>query len=419
MTLESAFKEGELQDCIAAAFKELSLAESPADAQDVFRLKVTSLTSSRWRHLEAEPLVSDFPTCSRKRLLLLSNPDRSVFYYGLLALEYVYVNKRENRVQSAVYMEKLDSTGLRPSVKVKNGTLARSLVQGYVRYVATSTRFQQDAETALQRHGISAAGTKLFNRAIYCFARPQPEYLFRNSCYNKDKHTLNDKELVVWWGRTLSVTTSRSAAYTFYIPNEEHQVTILRQFVEKVPWKWGLPYATDALAGDVIPDFPDDVKGRLLKNLIGTVSRRNAATLNSTTVKDLRVYMEAAAEFRETRACLFALVFEPELLLSNLPLVTSNEPRAEDLLEGVLAACSRGSFRNYENALESAERLGVLLSDCDGHRDANYTEVNLDVRYTADCKNDDPRDTKVAVNPTAAKRPILNDVSSLVKRRRS
>ncbi|KAJ1655083.1 hypothetical protein IWQ61_005109 [Dispira simplex] len=226
---------------------------------------------------KCEPLygsTTDSNQAVTKRLLLLAvqSDGEPSFAAGLMAYEYLLKNSTQ---PVRVYIEKIDSSGVWATAANLNGTRAcgpmRSLVQAYMHYCLCKYNNRKPV-------------------TFYTCARPQPEYLFANSKANQAKRLLDDSQLVRWWYRTFGTFQSHTSAAGqahWLIPGldaTQAQLSVRsvgedlttptdskgnpnneNPAIQATPtWKYGFPGQASQLAYDVIPQFPDDPKTRLL-----------------------------------------------------------------------------------------------------------------------------------------------------------
>ncbi|KAI9319799.1 histone acetylation protein-domain-containing protein [Dichotomocladium elegans] len=167
---------------------------------------------------------------------------------GMEADEFVLDATR----QRIVYIAKVDTSGAFPDIR---GMTAR-LLQAYLRAMAPCT--------------------------VHVFARSQPQYLFRNSKKHPDKHILSARDLIRWWRKVISQSVSQSDVAQdqkqapggfgwWWIPGVEDMSSALRETGDNSSsstrgWTYGQPYEPAARARDVIPQFQDDTKARVLKS---------------------------------------------------------------------------------------------------------------------------------------------------------
>lgn len=145
-----------------------------------------------------------------------------------------------NLCGDTAYVAKLDSAGARPPLSTPSA--ARALVAAALRVLPAT--------------------------AIHVFARPAPEYLFPVSARRESKKPLGPAQLGAWWLRTLDLAwPSRASRKLVFTPGTENLSGTLKKAADELQWTYGHPFAPDDKAHDVIPTFPDDPKGRILKDL--------------------------------------------------------------------------------------------------------------------------------------------------------
>ncbi|KAJ3077897.1 hypothetical protein HK102_004873 [Quaeritorhiza haematococci] len=250
-----------------------------------------------------------------------------VFVFGVVAIEYFHFaanagseeshnQTEEEQVQGAqqgrllesfVYIEKIDSTGLNSTANPKPTTsrqphnlaptLKQSIIHAYLRF-CTSPAFTSALVVSSAR---SASLSKPPKLSIHTFARAQPQYLFPHSARNTGKRVLSARGLVAWWKRTFEGggwwgKCGVQKGY-WYVPNEtlatvgdmvsgrgvHHSLsdrntifstkravspsTSDNNETDNLTWTWGFPYPPALPASTAIPYFPDDPKSRALRLL--------------------------------------------------------------------------------------------------------------------------------------------------------
>ncbi|ORZ20733.1 histone H3-K56 acetyltransferase [Absidia repens] len=169
-------------------------------------------------------------------------------------------------LRRTIYISKIDTTG---SILARGVT--RRLVQAYV---------------ASQQQQVGPC-------SIHVFARAQPQYLFPHSANDPSKRVLTDRQLVAWWRTTLSNkdlysmggddNSSVTTTPFWIVPGVDEQGALYdigqkQRLVGDhgvVTWRYGYPYAGDALAKDTIPRFEDDGKARYLGTLLDSAGKNN------------------------------------------------------------------------------------------------------------------------------------------------
>lgn len=226
-----------LESCLKKSFEKLDKSAT----FNVYDIKTKAFRCSK-------PLIQQHEgeTTCHHRLILLST-EKEGFLCGLESYEYILTVEKEEEKQHIVYISKIDTT----TTKVKG--LTGRLVQGYITSLPPST-------------------------AVFVFARAQPQYLFANSAENKDKAVLDDRSLVSWWLFALNkipMTTSSGSGW-WSVPGIEDAPSALIEIgarkrgwqnADKITWKYGHSFPPEAEARLVIPQFEDDAKSRLLKNM--------------------------------------------------------------------------------------------------------------------------------------------------------
>ncbi|TPX38920.1 hypothetical protein SeMB42_g06549 [Synchytrium endobioticum] len=195
--------------------------------------------------------------------------DHEVVVFGMAASEYI------TPTATYVYIEKVDSTGFGlpttsstpPETNHHSTTISRELIRGYI--LSVVERYQTKEKIQ-----------------IHSFARPQPEYLFRNSSKNNTKRILDGINLCSWWKKTLtlSIHTCDVQAW-YYLPGESTPPSSLASEDSTVidpirgfKWNYGYPSTSlDLPAADTLPQFPDDPKSKVMKLLSSSTSSLHEA----------------------------------------------------------------------------------------------------------------------------------------------
>lgn len=189
---------------------------------------------------------------------------------------YVYTTAR----LTTIFVSKADSTGYVPLLNLPTGTASviKALSSTFISWlVRTRTRHDRPLVLSL-------------------FARAQEQYLFPGSAENKQKHVLDDRQLVKWWCRTLDPVLReypgqedeavanldedvvRSQAYLIVPGQDRYETTAFfpatarQDPLERKRWKNGDPLkeiSSHATAPPrcLVPHFPDDPKTRFLMEL--------------------------------------------------------------------------------------------------------------------------------------------------------
>ncbi|KAF7732323.1 hypothetical protein EC973_005219 [Apophysomyces ossiformis] len=221
----------------------------------------------------------------RRRLILVTaRKPTPVFACGIEIYEYEAVSQ-DDTTGPTIYISKVDTTGCSP---VKNVTA--QVIRAYLRSVGKAS--------------------------VYIFARSQPQYIFANSRKFAGKVPLSDRGLIRWWYKLLSdpellregkeekqetegtlkswwrwlTGASKKGAIEdeeqtqemenadakprawWYVPGIDDKVAALREIGNTqedmgIAWNYGYPYEPKAIAKQVIPQFEDDAKSRLLSNM--------------------------------------------------------------------------------------------------------------------------------------------------------
>ncbi|KAI8987253.1 H3 K56 histone acetylation protein RTT109 [Mycotypha africana] len=185
-------------------------------------------------------------TSSRHRLILVSTA-ASGFVCGLETYEYKLTDV-DSVIKNIVYVSKVDTNSMHRKYK---GLTAR-LIQAYITSLPCNT-------------------------SVFVFARAQPQYLFAKSADNEDKKILSDRELVSWWLHVLN-KVKRKCEGVWFIPGIEDSSSALIEIGARkrgwapstsIKWQYSVPFDSEADAASSIPQFEDDAKSRLLKNIEG------------------------------------------------------------------------------------------------------------------------------------------------------
>jgi hypothetical protein len=168
-------------------------------------------------------------------------------------LSALFIGEYITSKSRSLHIEKVDSTGIRPPAS--EPSLTRALVAAALRHIILQSSDSEGLETIL-----------------HCFARPQPEYLFPESSKRDSKKPMEPPQLTIWWLRTMDLALPSELAGTrkllYCPPNDLASLgNSLRTASVELKWTYDHPYDPSAVAADVVHVFPDDPKGRLLKDL--------------------------------------------------------------------------------------------------------------------------------------------------------
>jgi len=201
----------------------------PRDAVATMRVVATKVS--------AHAPVFDSEVCVSREWLVTCAWTRSNVMAAAMTVHEFWSGARH-----CLYVEKLDSTGLGGSDDAAHTSLARLVATPVVEHLVST-------------------GTEVF-----VYARSQPEYLFPNSAANPRKTALGDKELTACWMKALAAVRG-STTRVYFIPDATEQTmkSTPRLARSSQGWEWGFFAPADKLAHKVLPKFPDDAKGRLLK----------------------------------------------------------------------------------------------------------------------------------------------------------
>ncbi len=187
-------------------------------------------------------------------------------------------------------------------------------------------------------------------RTVRIFARSMPQYLFPKSAESA-KPLKSGSQLVNWWVDTLDCHLEKH----IFVPGETES------FKPK-SWKWGLAKPLDAIAVEVLPQFEDDVKTKVLQNYIDKTA----------TVAQVMEVLGVVSEFGDTGA-LFTIINQAEI-------PDKNESFVEQLaFSEFLKFWMSKDFDSKQNILQSTteiiEKAGKIGS---------FTSVVLDKADTMD-----------------------------------
>ncbi|KAJ1918198.1 hypothetical protein H4219_002755 [Mycoemilia scoparia] len=276
-----------------------------ANAFEIYTISTTATPIASLTPKQRLPTVHATRTTELKRLILLVQKNQRNMHpsggeggqeerhlvCGLSVREFVtvvaYPAQARQRTQSGapvphaeihanVYLEKIDSSGHLSLSQTSAISPMRAAITGYLAFV---TQLYHDVLKSLR---------------VYTFARAQPEYLFAMSSKNRNKHQLDDAQLVRWWKKSFDIAGTYIASRypqklpshikaSAFLPGSDHSEAgwlketcpfpqALRpsfgsalQVGDRCQWSWGLGYPPDAKAHDCIPQYPDDPMTRLLQ----------------------------------------------------------------------------------------------------------------------------------------------------------
>lgn len=246
------------------------------------------------------------------------------------ALElYVYTIPAQSA--ALVYVSKLDSTGFGPPAYPSN---IRQHLDGKERdspSLTTTLTAAAIEHFASRRHW----ETSVNHIALHIFARSQAAYLFPASPNNKNKRILSDTALIRWWRACISeaihaVPVCRTDAY-YVLPGiaqlDSRTLVPLPHGADRVSaarWKYGHPYSEEGTGGELpplplhpqpdearssngawfplkltlattIPIFPDDPKGRFVRELANQAHEPGVARPSGLTHTERAALMERQA----------------------------------------------------------------------------------------------------------------------------
>ncbi|KAF9320448.1 hypothetical protein BG003_006045 [Podila horticola] len=237
----------------------------------------------------------------QERLILLSTETKdhkNVLVAGLEVLEYTLVpypssespSSQEPVPERFVYIAKVDTSGNWPipgsELQMKNErNPVRSLVHGYLKAMRSHKISISPAPSTTEQPTLSTICSP--TTSLYIFARAQPQYLFARSTKNPGKHVLDDRGLIRWWKNMVGSAyfkegddnsgPERSIMASWHIPgceSERHALAITQAGSSSAAredtidvWTYGHPYkGVTGKSRDVIPQFPDDPKSRMIQS---------------------------------------------------------------------------------------------------------------------------------------------------------
>ncbi|KAG0015074.1 hypothetical protein BGZ81_011856 [Podila clonocystis] len=237
----------------------------------------------------------------QERLILLSaetKDRRNVLAAGLEVLEYTLVPYLSSDTSISlepvvperfVYIAKVDTSGNWPipgselQMKSKRSPV-RALVHGYLKAMRSHKISISSASLSVTDNPSLSTCTP--KTSLFIFARAQPQYLFARSTKNPGKHVLDDRGLIRWWKNMVGSAYvkgdnnsghERSIKASWHIPgceSERHAVAITQAGSPSASgedtsdmWIYGHPYkGVTGKSRDIIPQFPDDPKSRMIQS---------------------------------------------------------------------------------------------------------------------------------------------------------
>ncbi|KAG0319860.1 hypothetical protein BG000_003759, partial [Podila horticola] len=301
-------KQEDVDDVLKSIARELETAgindsihqQAPESRNQQFHLQSFLTTPERASYL--------FPNSKtyqsilvQERLILLSTETKdhkNVLVAGLEVLEYTLVPypssdspfSQEPVPERFVYIAKVDTSGNWPipgsELQMKNErNPVRSLVHGYLKAMRSHKISISPAPSSTEQPTLSTTCTP--TTSLYIFARAQPQYLFARSTKNPGKHVLDDRGLIRWWKNMVGSAyikegddnsgSERSIKASWHIPgceSERHALAITQAGSSSAAredtidvWTYGHPYkGVTGKSRDVIPQFPDDPKSRMIQS---------------------------------------------------------------------------------------------------------------------------------------------------------
>ncbi|KAG0074150.1 hypothetical protein BGZ93_001957 [Podila epicladia] len=236
----------------------------------------------------------------QERLILLAaeiKDHKNVLVAGLEVLEYTLVPHPPSDAPTSlepvvperlIYIAKVDTSGNWPipgsqsQMKSKRNPV-RALVLGYLKAMRSyKISISSAPPSSTEQPTLS---TKCMPKtSLYIFARAQPQYLFARSIKNPGKHVLDDRGLIRWWKNMVGSAyaqgdddNKRPIKASWHIPgceSERRAVAITQAGPSSATgedtsdiWTYGHPYkGVTGRSRDVIPQFPDDPKSRMIQS---------------------------------------------------------------------------------------------------------------------------------------------------------
>ncbi|PVU97149.1 hypothetical protein BB561_000738 [Smittium simulii] len=295
-------------------------------------------------------------------------------------------NVQKKIEQIIIYIEKIDSVGLDSKLISENKPIvgyARALVVGYLDYI--------------YNHKYNNLDTEIF---IYTYSKSQPEYLFAESKANPTKKILENQLLNNWWQHTLELSMKYALNHLYasdkinsnnhlvlfsdnckasvFIPNVEScmikwAINNIKTPVEpktsekfdkiKKFWKFEIPFASNKIASETLPCFPDDPISRLLGK-----EENKTATVNE--IFELLAFTEECGIGRQTA---FFYIFAKTCKNNNCN-NGDNSPNSCSV-KGIDGWCATDGFISDEEM----EKLNMILFDYK----ANFSNLEMSLKSTS------------------------------------
>lgn len=325
----------------------------------------------------------------QERLILLAaetTDHNNVLIAGVEVLEYTLApHTSDNQAivpERFVYIAKIDTSGNWPipgSESQMKKSPVRALVHGYLNAMRShKIKVSISSAPSSTEQRTQQLSTCTPKTSLYVFARAQPQYLFARSIKNRGKHILDDRGLIRWWKNMVgsayfkqgddsnNSSTTRSIQASWHIPgceSERHAAAITQTGTDDADmWTYGHHYkSSKGLSRDIIPQFPDDPKSRMIQS---DTSGRGAVDVN--TFWELMAISEECGAGRMTG--FFKVVEE------GTPLEPSTEVVAEREDEEQVSTDSDVTAVEEETPLEPSTEVEVMEENV-SESEPDYTDV--------------------------------------------
>ncbi|KAF9369295.1 hypothetical protein CPC16_004620 [Podila verticillata] len=324
----------------------------------------------------------------QERLILIAaetTDHNNVLIAGVEVLEYTLTpHTSDNQAivpERFVYIAKIDTSGnwhIPGSESQMKKSPVRALVHGYLNAMRCHKIKVSISSAPSSTECTQQLSTCTPKTSLYVFARAQPQYLFAQSIKNRGKHILNDRGLIRWWKNMVgsayfkqgddsnNSSTKRPIQASWHIPgceSERHAAVITQTGTDDADmWTYGHHYkGSKGLSRDIIPQFPDDPKSRMIQS---DTSGRGAADVN--TFWELMAISEECGAGRMTG--FFRVVEE------GTPLEPSTEAVAEREEEEQVSMDSDVTVVEEETTLEPPTEVEVIEEDV-SESEPDYTDM--------------------------------------------
>jgi regulator of Ty1 transposition protein 109 len=215
---------------------------------------------------------------------------------------------------TTVFVSKADSAGFNSLIKIaaNQQSITRTVVETFIDFLIEP------------RLGTSRLVLSLF-------ARSQDQYLFPGSIENAEKHVLDDRQLIKWWGKVLHTVAQRYHSSTSTVAIDAHLIVpgldpaetkafFPRRSEDDQSIKWTNDYPVRSLVPDdnapprcLIPRLPDDPKARFLNDLDNEYIGEHGEWRNVKTLADFWEFMSYRQECSAARLVGFIwIAFHPK-----------------------------------------------------------------------------------------------------------